>query len=65
MPAMPTADDFTILDHTFAQRKSKMGTKILDSVDFSLPLKQCNANAISFYADSEAIRHQFAHGCNP
>jgi len=65
MPAMPPANDLPILNHSFAQREPKMRAKIFKSMDFPFPLEQCNANAISFYADSKALWHQVPKGCNP
>ncbi len=65
VPAVPAADHFTVLDHALAEREAQMGAKILHRVDFSFPLKQRNANAISLYGVSKAIWHQILKGCNP
>ena len=54
-PAVPAANDFAFLNETFAQWKAEMGAKVLDGVNAALPLKQGNANAISFYGQSEAV----------
>lgn len=65
MPAVPAADHFAILNQTLAEWESQMGAKILDSMDSAFPLKQCNANAISFYTQSESLRHKLAEARNP
>jgi hypothetical protein len=42
-----------------------MRAKVLDRVDPALPLKDRNANAISFYGQPEAIGKEVSEGSDP
>ena len=61
-PAVPAAYDFAFLNDAFAQGKAEMGAKILDGVNAALPLKQGNANAISFYGESKPVGQEVGEG---
>src|SRR5688572_14485496 len=65
VPSVPATDHFAFLDQPLAQREAQVRAKILDGMDFPFPLEQRNTNAISFYINSETVRHQFAQGSNP
>jgi hypothetical protein len=61
-PAVPAANNLAFLHDALAQGKAQMRAKILDGVKSALPSKQRNANAISFYGESEAIGGKVCHG---
>jgi hypothetical protein len=55
VPAMPAAYYFTGLHDAFAERESKVGTKILDGVNAIIPAKEGDIQAIGFHRVPESF----------
>src|SRR5262245_59998607 len=49
VPAVPAADDLSILNHTFAERKTHMRAKIFDGINAAFILTYRDADAISLH----------------
>jgi len=61
VPAVPRADDLSILNNTFAQREAEMWAEILDRVNPSLPSKDCKFQAVCRYGMTESFRGEFGN----
>jgi hypothetical protein len=62
---MPATDDFTFLNDAFTKREPQMRADILHSMNSPFPLKQSDADSISFYRDSQAVRHEVCEVSDP